>query len=359
MNGGERAAAARSAAAAIARVSETVAEVGAVVRRRVRGPLSLAGPAAAPMRVVDGVHDHVHDVIRTAAPLAGEAAARVLDATAPAQAPSLAESPRWSSMLSGLSAAFGDQLPGELAVPMSWRMEDGDTPGPALAVFIHGLGGHDGQWGRNYLATVRGEGLTPVLVRYNTGRAIADNGATLDELLAGLCAQWPVPVERIVLIAHSMGGLVAAAAVDHAGPGWADRVTDVVTLGTPHSGAPLERIADLALRTISLSQAAAPIAQLGGHRSQGIKDLADGWHGSLPARVRHHAVVAYVGGSPDSPVSVLLGDGLVPQSSAAGRNHPADSVIVVALPGTHHNAMLDHPDVDTVLRRVAAAPAGR
>ncbi|GAA1810448.1 hypothetical protein [Nostocoides veronense] len=40
-------------------------------------------------------------------------------------------------------------------------------------------------------------GLTPVLVRYNSGLRISDNGAALGALLADLVAGWPVPLTRI------------------------------------------------------------------------------------------------------------------------------------------------------------------
>ena len=38
-------------------------------------------------------------------------------------------------------------------------------------------------------------------------------GDLLDELVQGLCDQWAVPVERIALIGHSQGGLMARSAV--------------------------------------------------------------------------------------------------------------------------------------------------
>src|SRR5947209_14653024 len=85
-------------------------------------------------------------------------------------------------------------------------------------------------------------GLTPVYVRYNTGRHISENGRSLHELIEQLVACWPVDVEKVALIGHSMGGLVARSACCHAsesGGEWVRRVRHVVTLGTPHMGAPL------------------------------------------------------------------------------------------------------------------------
>ncbi len=368
MDGRERAAAARSTAAAVSRVSDAVEGVSAVIRRRVRTGLSIFGPAAAPMGAVDATHAFVHGTIRVAAPLAGTAVGYALERTAPPDAPSFVGDDSSAGAASALAAAFGDQLPDELVPTMSWRIHEGADVGPDMMVFIHGLGGHGGQWGSQYLAVGTASGFTPVTVTYNTGLPITDNAALFHRMMSDLVAGWPGGVRRIVLVAHSMGGLVATAAYDHADGadsptadrsreqgGWTEAVTDVVTLSTPHKGAPLERVSDLALRTIALSETAAPVVELGHHRSRGIKDLAEGWHSALPADVRHHAIAAYLGGSPDSPVAVLLGDGLVRPDSAAGRSSQSDSVTVIALGGTNHNALLDHADVRAILERVVAA----
>ncbi|MFQ3436484.1 hypothetical protein P9453_22485, partial [Enterobacter bugandensis] len=53
---------------------------------------------------------------------------------------------------------------------------------------------------------------------------------------------WPVPVRRISLVGHSMGGLImraACAVATSADEPWLHRLTDLVTLGTPHLGADL------------------------------------------------------------------------------------------------------------------------
>ncbi len=42
----------------------------------------------------------------------------------------------------------------------------------------------------------------------NTGLHISDNGRRLAELLDRLDGCWPVPVEEILLVGHSMGGLI-------------------------------------------------------------------------------------------------------------------------------------------------------
>ena len=49
-------------------------------------------------------------------------------------------------------------------------------------------------------------------------------------------------MRRIALVGHSLGGLIihSACAVEHEST-WTERLTDVVTLGTPHLGSPVER----------------------------------------------------------------------------------------------------------------------
>jgi pimeloyl-ACP methyl ester carboxylesterase len=52
-------------------------------------------------------------------------------------------------------------------------------------------------------------GFTPIHLRYNTGRHISENGRALATLLTEALSAYPVPVEEIALVGHSMGGLVA------------------------------------------------------------------------------------------------------------------------------------------------------
>ena len=54
-----------------------------------------------------------------------------------------------------------------------------------------------------------------------------------EALAAAICA---LPHERVTIIGHSMGGLDARWAISH---GAADRVAELVTIGTPHRGTPL------------------------------------------------------------------------------------------------------------------------
>jgi pimeloyl-ACP methyl ester carboxylesterase len=151
-------------------------------------------------------------------------------------------------------------------------------------------------------------------------------------------------VRRLVLLGHSMGGLLARSAV-HAGRlerhRWPARLDDLVFLGTPHHGAPLERAGHGVDRLLAATPYTAPLARLGRLRSAGITDLRHGnlldddWIGHdrfahaedtrrplpLPAGVRSLAIAGCLGRSSATLKARLLGDGLVPVDSALGL-HP-------------------------------------
>ena len=115
-------------------------------------------------------------------------------------------------------------------------------------MLIHGLCLNDQQWlreGHDHGAALAEDfGYTPVYLRYNSGLRIGANGRMLADSLESLLAHWPQPVDDLVLIGHSMGGLVARSAIHHAtnaGQRWASQLSKMICLGTPHHGAPLER----------------------------------------------------------------------------------------------------------------------
>lgn len=221
--------------------------------------------------------------------------------------------------------------------------------GPAagrILVLVHGLCMDDLQWQRNghdHGAALAAElGYTPVYLHYNSGLHISSNGAAFAALLEELVANWPAPVEELVIVAHSMGGLVTRSAcltAAESGQGWLGVLRKIVFLGTPHSGSPLERGGNRLGRLLEAVPYSAPIGRMGKLRSAGITDLRHGslqdsdWQGRdrfskkhgpfqplpLPAGVACYALAA-VKDKDACLKDVLATDGLVPLMSALGEN---------------------------------------
>jgi pimeloyl-ACP methyl ester carboxylesterase len=236
------------------------------------------------------------------------------------------------------------------------------------------------QWNRrghdHGAALARDLGATPVYVRYNSGLHISTVGRELSLLIEELVAGWPAPLDDLVILAHSMGGLVARSAchaAETAELSWRGRLRKLVFLGTPHHGAPLERGGNLIDVLLGASRYSAPLARLGKIRSAGVTDMRYGnvldehWqdrdrfaHGPdprhalrLPEGVSCHAVAATL--SP-GPAPRLRSDGLVPVESALGRHKiaaldlafpPASQRIVY---GAGHLDLLDRAEVYTTIR---------
>ncbi|MFK7799591.1 MAG: hypothetical protein AB8E82_19215 [Aureispira sp.] len=98
------------------------------------------------------------------------------------------------------------------AVPLDRkRMEEiYPTINGKILLMVHGLCMNDIQWtrkGHNHgVALAKDLGKTPIYLHYNSGRHISSNGQSLNELLENLVLHWPVPIEELVIVAHSMGG---------------------------------------------------------------------------------------------------------------------------------------------------------
>eukprot|EP01031_Cornospumella_fuschlensis_P045637 gene45637-55858_t len=198
------------------------------------------------------------------------------------------DSPEREAVVAALNGVLGDYLvttTNPLATPMSLRVA-----GPAtgrVVVLAHGLCMNDLQWThttatgevRSHAHALAAVGYTPVYVRYNTGLHTSDNGAALAAELEQLVAHWPVPVTDITVLAHSMGGLVTRSAVQQAGaanPAWLQVLKNIVFLGTPHHGAPLERAGNWVDVILGATPYSRPFAKLGQLRSAGITDLRHG-----------------------------------------------------------------------------------
>ena len=275
------------------------------------------------------------------------------------------------AIVAALNGVLGDHLAAThnpLAISMSLRRAghalnlnaaalDAGLPGAShsVVVLVHGLCMSDLQWLRkghdHGAALARDLGFTPVYLHYNSGLHISLNGRELARQLELLLEQWPRPVKRLVLLCHSMGGLLARSALYHAaqaGQRWPSRLDDLIFLGTPHRGAPLERAGHWVDILLGAAPYAAPFARLGRLRSAGITDLRHGslvdedwtdvaapasaakpranptrpkpYHIPLPAWVRCFAAAASIGQRSGDVKDRLLGDGLVPLDSALGRH---------------------------------------
>jgi hypothetical protein len=168
----------------------------------------------------------------------------------------------------------------------------------------------------------------------------------------------------MVLLGFSMGGLVVRSACHAAflaGHRWLSRVRRAIYVGAPHLGAPLER----AGRLLTGVLAAIPdpytqlIADLGDLRSQGIKDLGDGFarpEHPLPLLpgIRHYLAAGTL--SEDPRLATLFGDALVPVPS--GTDGAITRASWGALPPDHvklfprigHIALAHHPEVYAQIR---------
>ena len=318
-------------------------------------------------------------------------------------------SPERETMLSAINGVLGDQLlttANPLAISMSLRCDGRplllekaalrqrfpEATGKVL-VMVHGLCMHDLQWsmgGKNESGYSHADvlakklGYTPVYLHYNTGLHTSINGQQFDVLLEQLVRAWPLPVEDLTLLTHSMGGLVSRSAChagEQSGRVWRSMLKNIVFLGTPHHGAPLERVGNWIDRALGSNWVTRPFAAIGQIRSSGITDLRYGhvlessWQGKerferspdsrvplpLPSGVNCFTVAATMSSEARPLKDALTGDGLVSLRSALGQHDEAPQSLNF-LPenqwtahGVNHLALLSRPEVGTqVLKWLAA-----
>ncbi len=318
-------------------------------------------------------------------------------------------SPRGEAVLAALNGVVGDHLAATgnpLAIPMRLRRSGRPLAlerraltlaipqaTSRLLVLVHGSCQNDLRWSRlghdHGAALARDLGYTPVYLHYNSGLHVSTNGRSFAGALEGLVREWPVPVDELAILAHSMGGLVTRSAFHHAaaaGQEWPGRTRAIVFLGTPHHGAPLERGGNWVDVLLGISPYTAPLARLGQIRSAGVTDLRHGslldedWEGRdrfalqrerprpvpLPPGVRCHVIAATLARRPGLADQVL-GDGLVPLDSALGDDPDPGRALKVPASrrwigrGMSHWDLLSHPEVYERIRRwldAERAPAG-
>ncbi|MCK5376939.1 MAG: alpha/beta hydrolase [Acidobacteria bacterium] len=288
--------------------------------------------------------------------------------------------------ISALNGWFGDylsQTDNELQQPMAFYRhnrpvapeEFAAPPTGKVCVLVHGLGCNESLW--NFPAPHEGGGYgellerrcsyMPLYLRFNTGLRVSNNGRQLAGLLGRFCARHAAAVTELLLIGHSVGGLVIRSACHEADQNWVSRVRHVVYLGSPALGAPLEKATNVATHVLGRFDTTATrvIRDLLNTRSAGVKDLRFGnlvdrdWLDYDPdelmnnrrvpipwlATAHHHLVV----GQALAGVGTF-GDAVVRPDSAAGRAHgsqpgaPGGSDVQV-MPGLDHLALARHPAV--------------
>lgn len=349
-----------------------------------------------------GITGLVYRSIYAIAGTVGDVGNRALGRFSPS-ADSRQSTPERERILAVVNGVLGDHLADSenpLVIPMTLRRagqpialssealtEAFPEPGRRLLVAIHGLCRNDLQWSRaesgasGSLPAQLGAilGYTDLYLHYNSGRHISTNGRELAELLECVVEAWPAPVEDLVLLGHSMGGLLARSACHYgriSGHRWVERLRKVTMLASPHHGAPLERIGNRVDRMLGISPYSAPFGRLGRIRSAGITDLRHGnlldedWNGQdcfessedrrSPVRqldkVDYHVIAATRGRRADTLGCRLIGDGLVPVDSALG-HHPDPKLSLrirpehqLVVPGTGHVDLLHHPGVYRTVR---------
>ena len=357
------------------------------------GPAVLGRPLERPTRALTGL---VYGSIRGVTSLVGVGIDRALAQLAPLVRDGAA-GPEREAVLAVLNGVLGDYLTATgnpLAIQMQLRQ--GGHPlqlkrralrallpkaSGKLLLLVHGSCLNDRKWLRlghdHGAALARDLGYTPVYLLYNSGLHISANGRALAALLEELVAEWPAPLDELVIVGHSMGGLVARSACHYgevAAHHWRPRLNTLVCLGSPHHGAPLERGGNWVDLLLGVSRYSAPLARLGKIRSAGVTDMRFGlvldehWKGrerfahdgdprrnlKLPDGVECYAIAATTA---PSPRGKLTGDGLLSVDSALGRHRKPE--LTLAFPETHqwigygmgHLDLLHRAEVYATLRR--------
>ena len=349
-----------------------------------------AGPIGQPVK---GVHDIIAGTVYASIKIGASAVGAAIDRSAerPPAAPA-------KGLVPFVNALWGDDLgrhEARLSMGMTIMTASGASLGHSgatdgatghIVVLIHGLGQTEASWridgAPDLVDRVDADGrLTPLLVRYNTGRSVAANGRDLAAALERAITTWPVAVEQLTIIGHSLGGLVgrsACVAGQHADHRWLGSVADLITTGTPHAGAPAEKAANLTAWGLAFSEVTRPLATFVNRRSRGIKDLRYGairdtdWGGNhpdallrnatsaheLPSHISHHVIATTVTDSVESAPGWLLGDGMVRTHSATSLRGAVPATTTVR-GGIAHSSIQRHGAIVDLLMDALEEAAAR
>ncbi len=332
---------------------------------------TLGAPSGAAADQTRGITGLVFKSVQGITALVGKSVDAALAKLAPyIDKPHSESTPEREAVLAALNGVLGDHLAASgnaLATPMTMRYQGQPLDWQAMpsqsavtgkvVLLVHGLCMNDLQWRTmdaqgtvvDHGAALVALGYTPVYLRYNTGLHTSVNGRALAAQLEQLVQHWPVPISDLSMVVHSMGGLVtrsAVAAAQHSALTWPQHLKNMVFLGTPHHGAPLEKAGHWVDIVLGSTPYSAPFAKLGQLRSAGITDLRYGfvqdqdWLGQsrfsrqpdkrqplpLPSGVACFTVAGTTAAKRSALAERLIGDGLVTLPSALGQQ-----------PGTAHD----------------------
>ena len=338
-----------------------------------RGTLPWSAPSATPGRAPGLITPAVYSTIRGTNGILREGADIALGLI-PEDSHISANSGPQLRATAAINGAFGDHLEttsNALAIPMGFHADGKplelttaalttsfSDASPHLVILAHGLCLSELCWNRKGETSVGSRlqkelDCTPLYLRYNTGRHISTNGQEFSQLLERLCEEWPVPVESVSIIGHSMGGLITRSAcwyADKQQHAWLGKLRRVVFMGTPHHGSVVAKAGQALDSVLQKLPHLSPFA-ISKHRSAGIKDLTHGdlldedWqdcHPHQPRRdnrravplmpeVDYYFVAATVGRNLDDPLGHALGDMLVRLDSAVGSHKKQHKTLAVNL----------------------------
>jgi len=334
--------------------------------------LRMAGPRVEPSRrLVDGLIASIYKTVRLGASALGSSISVGFDlSTERVRLRPVWETPKGRYVQAIFNGVWGDILDKDqspLGIELGLRDLDGSListdsaslggafpcPRARLALMVHGFGDTERRWRSDASPTLcerlEAEGFSVLHLRYNTGRAIDDNGSDLADLLEAISSEWPVEIEEIALIGHSMGGLVnrSAVAVGRSnGYTWVDVATNLVSIGTPHLGSPIEKGVHSIGLGLGLFKETRPLGAFLDGRSAGVKGLRDGVSDRTEG-VQYHVIAGAVTAEPDHPLGVLLGDLVVGVRSAigSGRQRQVAPASVLVVGGRHHAELVHDPRV--------------
>ncbi|MEX0796233.1 MAG: alpha/beta fold hydrolase [Acidimicrobiia bacterium] len=354
--------------------------VEGIHRAVVRRWFGLAGPGLDPARrVTEGLTGSIYQSIRlsgTAVGMAISSGAELVDRFR--RLPPVWETRGGRRVQSIFNGLWGDRFEEDrspLRIEMGFRAPNGipysstavslghTFPGATgrLVVLVHGFADTENGWRSgdcfDLIDGLESDGFSVLRLRYNTGREIADNAATLADLIEEVCLGWPVPVSEIALVGHSMGGLVARSAIiaaGSAGAKWVRLATHVVAIAAPHFGTPIEQGVRYVSNGLGLFKESRPLGAFLEQRSAGIKSLRHriGSTDDDSTGFGYHVVAGVITREPDHPLGRVFGDLVVGVGSATGRGHlfETESPDILVVGGRNHADLVHAPEVVAQVR---------